>query len=130
MAESSGRQSACAVATALVWMYEMEFGGKQNGRFRISRKFFHEIAGRRKVSDAFVTDVAEEVFEAGFILIDLGTYVAVISQTLTKNYRHVTKNAVAEVLGVPVEAADLRPRRNKPAKPETIGKKGQDAESR
>lgn len=109
------RQSAEAVAATLARLYDLEFGGKQNGRYRISRKFFHEIAGRRRVTDEFMRSVADELFEAGFVLIDLGTYVAVISQSLTNNYRHVTKHAVAEVLEPPIETADTEPRRTKTA---------------
>ncbi len=124
------RQSASAVATTLAQLYELAFGGKQNGRYRISRKFLHEIAGRRKISDDFLRDVAEEVFEAGFILIDLGTYIAVLNQSLTNNYRHVTKNAVAEILARQAVGEDKKPRRSKPVgitKRKKAGKRKLDA---
>ncbi len=103
------RQSASAVATTLVGLYELEFGGKQNGRYRISRKFLHQVAGRKKISDGFLSDIAEEVYEAGFILVDLGAYVAVINQSLTRNYRHVTKNAVAEIMMPWMERENEKP---------------------
>lgn len=125
------RKSASALATTLVGLYELEFGGKQNGRYRISRKFLHEVAGRRKISDEFLRDVAEEMFEAGFILVDLGTYAAVMNRSLTSNYRHVTKNAVAEVLKFRVDGEDKKPRRTKPVsatKRKIAGRKNLDAE--
>ncbi len=111
---ATGRKSAEAVAASLARLYDLEFGGKQNGRYRISRKFFHEVAGRRRITDEFMRNVADELYEASFVLIDLGTYVSVVSQSLTRNYRHVTKHAVAEVLEDPPE---VQGKTTTPAKP-------------
>ncbi len=92
------RKSTATVAAMLVMLYDEQFGGKPNGRFRVSRKVLREIAGRRILSDSFLREVSEEVFELGFVLINCDAYLAVQSQKLFNSYRRVTKGATERVL--------------------------------
>ena len=92
------RRSTATVAAMLVMLYDEQFGGKPSGRFRVSRKVLREIAGRRILSDSFLQEVSEEVFELGFVLINCDAYLAVQSQKLFNSYRRVTKGATERLL--------------------------------
>lgn len=92
------RKSTATVAAMLVMLYDEQFGGKPSGRFRVSRKVLREISGRRILSDSFLQEVSEEVFELGFVLINCDAYLAVQSQKLFNSYRRVTKGATERVL--------------------------------
>ncbi len=92
------RRSTATVAAMLVMLYDEQFGGKPSGRFRVSRKVLREIAGRRILSDSFLQEVSEEVFELGFVLINCDAYLSVQSQKLFNSYRRVTKGATERVL--------------------------------
>jgi hypothetical protein len=74
------------------------FGGASGGKFRISRKFLRELAGRRKLPDAYLAELAEEMFEAGFVFVDCESYSIVLSQKQFVSYRRVTAVAVSKVM--------------------------------
>ena len=95
----SGPRDIEQIASDLVTLYSEAFGGKTNGKFRISRKFLRQICGRRHLPPAFLEAVTDSLFESGFVLIDLETHFAVISQPNFNSYRRVTTAAVAKVLG-------------------------------
>ena len=44
---SGGRPSAREIAAVLAELYGREFGGARTGKYRISRKFLRQVAGRR-----------------------------------------------------------------------------------
>lgn len=89
------RSDAPEIADALVNFCGVSFGGKRGGRFRISRKFLRQIAGRRKLPGEFIRELADELFERGFVLVDLETHFAVLSQNVFNSYRRVTDKVFA-----------------------------------
>jgi hypothetical protein len=86
------------VADNLVRLYGESFGGRGSGKFRISRKFLRQIAARRHLSQGFLEELGEELYERGYAFVDLETYFAVIDQRQFNSYRRVT--AVATELAV------------------------------
>ena len=91
--------SACRnTAEKLVALYEQSFGGRPSGKFRISRKFLRELTGRRRLPDAFLAALADEMFEAGFVFVDCESYFIVLSQKQFISYRRVTAAAVSRVM--------------------------------
>jgi len=95
------------LARALARLYAERFGGATSGKFRISRKFMRHLAGRRKLPDAYIARLAEDLFEAGFVLIDCETYFVVLSQKQFASYRRVTAAAVNRVM--PHEESNREP---------------------
>ena len=93
----TNKRSAATVAAMLELLYDQRFGGKENGRFRISRKFLREIARRQRISDDFLDELADELFELGFVLINAETFLAVLNQRLLNGYRRATKAAIEQV---------------------------------
>ena len=77
------------VAQELAALYEQPFGGKDRGRFRISTKLMCELAGRRRLYAEDVLAIGRELFELGYVIIDMETYFAVLSQRTLRSYRRV-----------------------------------------
>jgi len=98
------RPDAVQIAGFLEALDSQPFGGKPKGRFRISRKFLRQFAGRRRLPAELVGAVADEMFERGYVMIDMESYFVVIPQRYFGSYRRVTMAVMAEVL--PVDVAD------------------------
>jgi hypothetical protein len=94
---SEERRSPDALAQLLVGLYDRSFGGALSGKFRISRKFLRKLAGRRKLPDAFLDALAEEMFEIGFVFVDCESYSIILNQKQFASYRRVTSVAVNKV---------------------------------
>lgn len=77
------------IAKELAALYEQPFGGKDRGRFRISTKLMCELAGRRRLYAEDVLAIGRELFELGYVIIDMETYFAVLSQRTLRSYRRV-----------------------------------------
>ena len=88
-----------AVAGKLAELYDLDFGGKQRGRYRISMKHMRALTGRRRVPAAMIRGISEALFERGFILIDLETYFVVLADRTFRGYRRVSDAIVAEIDG-------------------------------
>ena len=100
----SRRRSHDEVVEALVRLYGHAFGGRDGGRYRVSRKVLRQIAGRRHLSERVLADIAEEMSERGFAFVDLETHFAVIDQRVFDSYRRVTALAAQSVLDGPGDA--------------------------
>lgn len=81
-------------AHRLAALYDADFGARPKGRFRISMKHLRQIAGRRRLYPDDLRALEREVFELGYILIDLETFFVVISQRTFSNYRRVNEDAL------------------------------------
>lgn len=77
------------VACKLAGFYEQPFGGKASGRYRISSKNLRKLAQRRRISDEFVRQLAEAMFEMEYVFVDMESYYAVTSTRTFTNYRRV-----------------------------------------
>lgn len=85
-----------AIALHLAELYEKPFGGKPNGRYRISPKMLRKIAGKARLSDAFIRDLADEMFEVGFVLLDMESYYAVAKVRTFASYRRLGESGLTE----------------------------------
>lgn len=90
-----------AAARRLAELYDLQFGGKQRGRYRISMKHIRALTGRRRVPAAMIRRIGEELFELGYVLIDLETYFVVLAERTFRGYRRVS-DAIAPKREEPV----------------------------
>lgn len=97
-AATAERKTPDALAQVLVRLFAERFGGAASGKFRISRKFMRQLAGRRKLPDGYLAVLAEHMFEAGFVLVDCESYFVVLSQKQFASYRRATAAAVNRVM--------------------------------
>jgi hypothetical protein len=73
---------------------EQPFGGKPNGRYRISPKNLRRLSQRRRISDEFVQVLAEEMFELGYVFTDMESFYVVASTRAFTNYRRLTDTLI------------------------------------
>ena len=95
---SKRRPSVQQASEVLITLYDAPFGGKRSGRYRLSRKAMREILGRRHLPPVVLEELIDEVFEAGYLLLDLETHFAILEQRIVNNYRNVTQAALAKVI--------------------------------
>lgn len=79
-------------------IYELEFGGKSRGRFKISRSNFRQLSQRQRLEDSTIQRITDEAFELGFIVTDLGDHFAVVEHKVMMNYRPVPKSILKEFI--------------------------------
>ena len=87
-------KNAEKMAEIIEEIYDEKFGGKSRGRFQISRTAFRQLSGRKRLSDAFIDEVAEEALELGYVLVSLGDTIAIIEEQVMLNYRNVPKSII------------------------------------
>lgn len=98
------RPTARQVAERLAALYERGFGGKERGRYRVSMKHMRAMTGRRRVSEEAIREIGRELFELGYVLIDLETFFVVLAQRTFRSYRRVS-DAALEALEDPLATA-------------------------
>ncbi len=89
------RPSERQIAEQLAELYEERFGGKERGRYRISMKQMRALADRKRVPGTLIRKVGEELFELGYVLIDLETFFAILAQGTFRSYRRVSDARLA-----------------------------------
>lgn len=102
----SQQQSVQVVADGLVHLYGRAFGGKGGGKYRISRKFLRELSCRRGLAPEFLRELTLELFERGYVIVDLETHFAILAQQAFRSYRRVTAAAVGAVVPQHVPSTD------------------------
>ncbi len=93
------RRSEREIAEDLAELYEQSFAGKERGRYRVSMKHMRALTGRRRVTDDVVKKISEELFEFGFVLVDLETYFVVLAQRTFNSYRRVSDSTLMQLTG-------------------------------
>jgi len=83
------------VAERIAALYEVVFGGKDRGRYRFSMKQMRALTGRKRVPAGIIRKIGEEVFELGYVLIDLETYFVVLAQATFRSYRRVSDGCLS-----------------------------------
>ncbi|MBV1887542.1 MAG: hypothetical protein KUG61_10700 [Parvibaculaceae bacterium] len=91
------RPSIREVAEKLAELYEKPFGGKSEGRYRISAKMLRKIASRNKLPERYIQDLAEELFELGFVLLNMETFFALASVRTFASYRRLGEASLEDV---------------------------------
>lgn len=81
-----------SISDRLAALYEQKFGGKDNGRYRISAKLVRDAAGRRRFYEADVRALTRALLERGFILIDMDSFYVVMSANSFVNYRRANED--------------------------------------
>jgi hypothetical protein len=89
------RPGARQVAEWLVRLYEVAFGGKDRGRYRFSMKQMRALTGRKRVPPEVIRSIGEELFELGYVLIDLETYFVVLAQGTFRSYRRISEGCLS-----------------------------------
>lgn len=87
------------VAAQLAELYGQGFGGKQRGRYRVSMKHLRVLTKRKRVPSAVLRKIGEELFELGYVLIDMETFFVVLAQRTFTSYRRVSDGAVLSLVG-------------------------------
>ena len=86
-------------AETLAGLYAREFGGKASGRYRIPQKLLRELCGRRRLYQEDITALTRELLEMGYVMIDLDSFLVVMSANSFVNYRRVGKEMLAQTEG-------------------------------
>ena len=86
-----------STAEQLAALYEVSFGGKERGRFRIPMKLLRELMGRRRVYEDDVRKISRHLMELGYVLIDMESYFAILSTRTFASYRRANAEALASI---------------------------------
>ena len=81
-------------AVRLAELYDQDFGGKPNGRYRIPDKLVRRIAGRRRLYETDIRALSVALFELGYVLIDMDTFYVVMSANSFVNYRRANDDCI------------------------------------
>lgn len=91
---TTSHRTPSQVAQILFLFFHMPLGTEKNpkkGRFRLSKKTFRRIAGRKDLRDAFIQEVVGESYDLGLILSYVGgDYFFVCSEESLEDSRSVT----------------------------------------
>ena len=82
------------IADRLAALYEQKFGGKDNGRYRISAKVVRDAMGRRRFYEDDVRALTRALIERGFVLIDMDSFYVVMSANSFVNYRRANEEVL------------------------------------
>lgn len=85
---------AKSVATRLAALYGDPFGGRPKGRYRISMKHLRQLADRKRLHLDDLRALEREVYELGYVLIDMETFFVVVAQRTFASYRRVNEDAL------------------------------------
>ena len=89
-----GRPNERQIAGRLAALYDEKFAGKERGRYRISMKQMRTLTGRKRVPGDVIRKVGEELFELGYVLIDLESFFVVLAQGTFRSYRRVNDGSL------------------------------------
>jgi hypothetical protein len=84
------------VADDLTRIYNWEFGGKDRGRFRISRRQLRRLSGRGRLEDSILSQFVQHCYERGLVVTDLGDEFSVIEVAAMQNYRKAPSRLIEE----------------------------------
>ena len=82
------------VADLLARLYAKKFGGKNSGRYRIATKLVRSALGRRRLYEDDIRELTREMFERGYLLIDMDGFFAVMSINSFVNYRRANDECI------------------------------------
>ena len=85
-----------AIAKTLVDMYQNPFGGKNNGRYRISMKHLRQLADCRRIFQEDITQISKEMYQMGYSLIDMESFCVVISHKTFTHYRRYSDGVLQQ----------------------------------
>ncbi len=80
--------------SALIEMNSLKFGGKNKGRYRISRRNLMKLSGQPFLSERIIGEIQETLRGEGFHFIEIGEAFIVIKSRLFKNYRRAGPSVI------------------------------------
>lgn len=83
-----------SAAARLASLFEVSFGGKPKGRFRISNKLLRQILQRRRLYDDDVRQLTRNLLERGYVLVDMDSFFVVLSANSFVNYRRANEECL------------------------------------
>ncbi|PIK14384.1 hypothetical protein [Halobacteriovorax sp. JY17] len=86
------------IVSRLMKIYEMEFGGKPNGRFKICYQRMQQVTGKTIINPTFLFQLQECAFNSGLTIINLGSEFAVIETGILTGYRNVPQGSIDKIL--------------------------------
>lgn len=84
-------------ATHLAALYTKSFGGKANGRYRMSAKQMKELLGRKRLYADDVALLTRAALEEGMVLIDMDSFFVVMAANSFVNYRRLSGDMLSEI---------------------------------
>tara|TARA_R110002073_G_scaffold3635_2_gene23934 strand:+ start:29940 stop:30221 length:282 start_codon:yes stop_codon:yes gene_type:complete len=81
-------------ADKLAALFDIPFGGKPKGRFRISNKLVRQALQRRRLYEDDVRRLGRELLERGFVLVDMDSFFVVLSANSFVNYRRANEESL------------------------------------
>ena len=92
------------IADLLSQLYESDFNGKNNGRFRIARPELAMLSGREYIERSSVKQIITWLAEKhGLLMIDMNDEFPIIKYSILRRYRKATSRVLEDVLGVSSE---------------------------
>lgn len=79
-------------ADRLAELYDIGFGGKKSGRYRMPAKLMRELVQRQRLYEDDIRALERALLERGFVLIDMDTFYVVISANAFVNYRRANES--------------------------------------
>lgn len=103
--EKTLRILTCEETSDLVaQLYNSEFNGKNNGRFRIARQELALLSGRENIEQSSVDQIVVWLSEKhGLLMIDMYDEFPVIKYSILRRYRKATRRVLEDILGVSYE---------------------------
>lgn len=83
-----------AVAEKITAFYDLPFGGKESGRFRLSMKLLRQLVGRKRLYPEDIQELSRALYERGFILIDMETFFVVLNTRSFASYRRLNDSSL------------------------------------
>jgi hypothetical protein len=80
------------IVQTLKKIYEETFGGKDRGRYKITRPNLRKLCGLSRLEETTIKRIVDAALEEGFVLIEVGDYFCMVEESVMLNYRPVPKN--------------------------------------
>jgi len=95
------KPSPSDAAERLKSIYQQPFGGKERGRYKISRINLRILSERKRLENTFLDLLKSAAYdEQGLILEELEDYFVVILEDTMLNYRPVPKSVISKFVNV------------------------------
>ena len=92
--DTDRRDMVEALAQRLAALYETPFAGKERGRYRLSMKHLRRLTGQRRVYPETIAALTRALYERGYVLVDMESYFAILSQRTFSSYRRLNDSAL------------------------------------
>lgn len=94
MKDCNGIADITRTVNKLIEIYKEAFGGKEKGRYQISRENLKWLHGAQRLHATTIEKLKNEIFENGFILIDLDDVFCLVRCKLLRGWRKVPARVI------------------------------------